>query len=97
MTEAKHTPGPWVPVEMMIGSRSFWVAISAEGRLPETEANARLIAAAPDMAAEAAFLLERLSDLENGWDDDKDAYRDFCGHVSPSAARLRAILGEASK
>jgi len=51
MSTSKHTPGPWVPVELRIGSRSFWIAISAEGKLPETEANARLKAAAPDMLA----------------------------------------------
>jgi hypothetical protein len=47
--DAKHTPGPWVPVELKIGRKSFWIAISAEGKLRETEGNARLIAAAPDL------------------------------------------------
>lgn len=56
---SEHTPGPWVPVELKIGTkgRSFWVAISAEGKLPETEGNAYLIAAAPDLLATAKAVI----------------------------------------
>jgi DUF1680 family protein len=61
MTEHRFTPGPWVPVELKLGirGRSFWVAISADGRLKETEANARLIAAAPELLA----VCERYADF----------------------------------
>ena len=57
--ETKHTPGPWEAVKMTISGHEFWKAICSEGRFPEkgpqAEANARLIAAAPD-------LLEALTD-----------------------------------
>lgn len=40
---------------------------------------------------EAAFLIERLHELENGWEDE-EAYREYCGHVAPSVARLNNLL-----
>jgi hypothetical protein len=58
------------------------------GDLPE-DAPARPSTA--DIEQEARFLLDRLADLENGWDD-QEAYREFAGHVSPSIARLRRLL-----
>ena len=38
----------------------------------------------------ATFLLERLDDLERGWDDE-EAYNDFASHVTPAMARLRYL------
>ena len=62
MTEPKFTPGPWngmifshEPKEIIIidTERARWLA-SIENGAPETEANAHLIAAAPELYAELA-------------------------------------------
>lgn len=58
------------------------------------EANARLIAAAPELLDDGQFLLDRLSDLENVLFDDAVA-RDFYGHVEPAIARMRAAIAKA--
>lgn len=64
MEEAKHTKGPWQAIGLSIhtnrnrgkGSPETWVAVVKPGRADEVEsADARLIAAAPD-------LLEALED-----------------------------------
>jgi hypothetical protein len=59
----QHTPGPWVvkPPGSVVGheascavkepSASDWVATVQVSNVPEWEANARLIAAAPDLLA----------------------------------------------
>ena len=69
MTNTEHTPGPW-QVEGVPKGRRPWVGRIAEGRWAalacgytdeEAEANARLIAAAPDLLAS----LERLVTLMN--------------------------------
>jgi hypothetical protein len=67
MGQTAHTPGPWLPVELKLGSRSFWIAIHSGGRLPETEANARLIAAAPDLLEALKAIM---SDRFNGPDSE---------------------------
>ena len=56
MTTAKHTPGPWYATTM---GEAGWVDVFAHGvdipiastRHQDQEANARLIAAAPDLLA----------------------------------------------
>ena len=58
---AKHTPGPWYPVysietgtfnnSFKIGTSDVIVARTPTSNGHETEANARLIAAAPDLLA----------------------------------------------
>jgi hypothetical protein len=57
-----HTPGPWIPVKMTIPGHEFWVAQHRGGDLsqkgPEAEANARLIAAAPELLEAAQKHLE---------------------------------------
>lgn len=73
MTPSKHTPGPWVvkgrlveaPFRLDLGVAQAIAGMTAGSRgasqitVPEAEANARLIAAAPDM-------LEALK-LAKGW------------------------------
>jgi hypothetical protein len=65
------------------------------GQKTATAWDASLLERAQDdseLRKEAAFLLARLDDLERGWDTE-EAFNDFIGHVSPSMARLRALLG----
>lgn len=45
--------------------------------------------------AEVAFLLERLEELDFS-QSREDLYRDFCGHVWPSAERLAALVSDPS-
>lgn len=40
---------------------------------------------------QSKFLIDRLRDLENGWDDE-EAYREFCGHIAPAIARLKSTI-----
>ncbi len=70
--ETKHTPGPW-EVELGTANRDWhiikrgtaWNATSAE-----RDANARLIAAAPDLLAALALILADYSAAYGG--DEKD-------------------------
>lgn len=61
----------------------------------EGRANARLIAAAPDLLKDGAFLADRLDELENDLLDDEVA-RQFHGHVAPALARFRAAIARAT-
>lgn len=75
---------------------SFFEGETVEFRLtPEDLANARLIAAAPDMATDGAFLLDRLDEFERSLIE-ADATREFCGHVSPAIARFRVAIAKAT-
>lgn len=58
------------------------------------EANARLIAAAPDMACDGQFLLDRLDEFER---DGLSGYgeREWIDHVAPAIARFRAAIAKA--
>lgn len=62
---SKHTPGPWVaePVggkgSWVKGSTGEWAALACGDTSESAEANARLIAAAPDML-EALNAIQRL-------------------------------------
>ena len=95
----------WELARLVFGTNSFVpslpMIVSADGKCPavtgcgaKSEANAHLIAAAPDMYGEAEFLLDRLGEFENDLPEGLVA-RDFYGHIEPSMARLRAILAKA--
>jgi hypothetical protein len=62
---------------------------------PEGQANARLIAAAPSLYADAEFLCARIRELEGEMRDDDDLSRQYFGHVLPALARMESALGEA--
>jgi len=111
MAEMKHTPGPWHIVPYGDGDspvicsdqygewRICFMATPGDmfsiGRMEEIKANAHLIAAAPDYAAEVGFLLARLSELD--WCGDMDAFAvHWEAHVSPSVERLAMIHASAT-
>jgi hypothetical protein len=91
--ESKHTPGPWLAVED--GTDSWRVGSDTHGGIcvlhdpmavelgtvAELEANARLIAAAPMLADELAWLVAECAHLCSR------------GHMAPSTlSRARAAL-----
>jgi hypothetical protein len=60
--------------------------------LPST---ARLIAAAPELYADAEFLCARVRELEGSLTDDSEVSREFFGHVIPALARMESALAKA--
>jgi hypothetical protein len=60
----------------------------------ESIANARLIAAAPELLADGQFVCDRLGELD---DSDPEVFvRQFYGHVLPALERLRATIAKAT-
>lgn len=88
MSETKHTPGPWtVDGKYIIGGSG--IAPVAKVYLPNT--NARLIAAAPELADALDELVDRLHQNESGEKDlPAEEYLDLLG--SARAALEKAGL-----
>ena len=109
---AAHTPGPWTIYDMnptvVLAERystPYAVAncepppLSKKMSAATAQANARLIAAAPNMEGDGAFLIARLLDFEVALDGGDDAgllMRDWYGHVSPALARFRNTIRTAT-
>lgn len=99
--DAKHTPGPWINHGRIAQSGLPHSAVAAKtliarvyseafGDSEQEAANARLIAAAPEMLAEVESLYTELADFENNWpgrDTGKGQYR---------LIRLRTLLAKAT-
>lgn len=102
MSEFKGTPGPWKAVKAAHGPIDIFdqrgrdvVTFYGGGVEAESQsANAKLIAAAPELMGDGQFLLDRLADFERELEDDGVA-REFYGHVSPAIARLSAAVAKA--
>ena len=68
MSESKHTPGPWKYAPQgdsdgfTVGTDHFVVAGDVELACPPNEADARLIAAAPELLLELELLAEGLDE-----------------------------------
>lgn len=95
---AKHTPGPWRITDdgrIVCYPESLETGVLSS-QLPdgEKEANAHLIATAPDLTDHGRFLLNRLEEFEHELLDDEVA-REFMGHVSPAIARFRDAIAKA--
>jgi len=80
MSAHKHTPGPWcvegVGIRALVRAGINGVIVAVRHRLSaqEHEANARLIAAAPDShEANVMFVeaMDRFCGIEPDWDDDR--------------------------
>lgn len=90
---AKHTPGPWTQGKSEIGADCVWLNGATEPKYEMgpshtwidcgTRANARLIAAAPD-------LLEALKDLADLYDTDEGC-RSLPEYIAARAAIAKAI------
>lgn len=98
---ANHTPGPWAvssnPADFFYGHVIDTQGVAVAKPMAQgcrDEANARLIAAAPELVDDGAFLCARLRELENDLADDEVA-RQFHGHIIPALARLEAAIAKA--
>jgi hypothetical protein len=87
---SKHTPGPWATNETRIESEhehgwvnDGWIIAGCEG--PDARANARLIAAAPDLLDACMALL----DLVENWHpiEGMPAMSEQCGKVRKAIAK----------
>ena len=96
MTDTQHTPGPWVDIGPNIyesGPPFNWVATVQTSNKPDWEANARLIAAAPE-------LLEVLGDVLP-WLEKAEAEGVFENCAAPKGGqrainRARAAIAKAT-
>ena len=91
----KHTPGPWwfaadAPDTCAVGSGDIEIATGLR------RANARLIAAAPDLLAVMADLLADLDTIGFECDDDDVAGTDCVDTVSQHIERARAAIAKAT-
>jgi hypothetical protein len=107
MSKAKHTPGPWIvgdqrrrdPGCILIHTSSgesiasAWNLMRPDGSGPDTpmEANARLIAAAPDLLAACKSAMELLDGLGGA-----DVLGDFfAARADDESAKLMAAIAKA--
>lgn len=76
---SKHTPGPWSPPQEPNGKGMGWRAgpcwLGQNSHSEETAANARLVAAAPELLV---ALVEILSQIDQGGSGGKVFSRDYC-------------------
>lgn len=107
-TRAQHTPGPWL-IGMVTDSdgrpcsneafvhpsRDHLGEMEVRIKGADAQANARLIAAAPEMKTQSQFLLDRLEDFEGEIESD-ELVREWFGHVAPAIARLRDAIAKAT-
>lgn len=82
MKTSKHTPGPWAASKVQVGSLTYWVieerqyngfqiCSTVNAEVTKDEANAQLMAAAPELLE---ALYEALLALENkGWSYENEA------------------------
>jgi len=92
---AQHTPGPWEaePNGSIKGSNGEWSALSLGNSYGTTDANARLIAAAPEMLSSLewmVFWLQGALTCETwGWDGDQRKAAEF------TLVEAKAIIAKA--
>lgn len=71
MSEAKHTPGPWVRGDgdphQILSSLTWDCVAEVNDALPEGEANANLIAAAPELLAALEAMIAKAT--KQNWND----------------------------
>lgn len=84
----KHTPGPWGAIGADVKTAGptsrviCWTGIASDIALDEVRANARLIAAAPDM-------LNALLDVLDFWDDPNMSMSELKGRVRDAIAKAQ--------
>lgn len=88
----RHTPGPWRIGQdkalIVAGPHGLHIARAAQVGMPNCEANARLIAAAPDLLAALRMLLE---EFEDRFDMDNPSTNPG---IKVAAARVRKLLAD---
>ena len=113
MTKTQHTPGPWSAVPMVNGAKGAYYIVgnrngnNAEVELaqvgptlsPHADANARLIAAAPDFAEtapDAADILEHYAEYVRGLPSTEFERHPYIPAIEEAAAKLRAAILKAT-
>lgn len=101
--EMKHTPGPWQAVKNGVcqsavqASNGTWITHDAGEELScnEAEANARLIAAAPELleALQAMLNADLYADGEGIWRFDSSDTEDGQSAVSKASAAIAKATG----
>ena len=90
---ADYTPGPWRAAAKMVSVDSVPIAETIAGRLidyHEAEANARLMAAAPDLLAALEVALNDFDTWGEVWQSDDDDGVNF-----PAVNAIRAAIAKA--
>jgi hypothetical protein len=66
---SKHTPGPWTVIKsgVSVDAGMIRIRMEAGGWTDEVKANARLIAAAPDLLAELRIMRDWLQEQLGEW------------------------------
>lgn len=106
MKDSNHTPGPWIATGSAIEDVDITEIRTVDERLlaevlpydtldgmAEMDANARLIAAAPELLEAAQAVreeLDRYGFINNSQDNDPD------GHESPAIGKLLAAIDKAT-
>jgi hypothetical protein len=100
MADAKHTPGPWTYVENIeacyaFGTNEGWEVGNADEQVglafvPGREANARLIAAAPDLLAALEALVAQALDYEKVNNLAPNLGRTYCWDTVERAVKVIA-------
>lgn len=102
---SKHTPGPWHVVEEMDDDGDVLYSIEADNvpvadiyRKAEHEANARLIAAAPELLEALMSILDYAPEMElciaSRYGGDSFTYVGFSGHIADAKAAIAKATGE---
>lgn len=91
MSDARHTPGPWVKHTVDVGGTDAWDVSAMDGAItlacPPTEYDADLIAAAPELLDVCEVMLARLDYLHRLWGQE--------GISSRMADELRKVIAKA--
>lgn len=77
---SKHTPGPWKAYEGRLG---MWSIAGELANIEMTEANARLIAAAPELLAAAKKIEHSAKFLKNDYSEEAvEAYEELVAAIA---------------
>lgn len=95
---AQHTPGPWEVAkgcDQYVAAGGFWVASTMGVRGEEGAANARLIAAAPDLLEALLTKRDYVADAASGALTYPDSGEGFKLMAAEDLARIDAIVAKA--
>lgn len=103
MSETKHTPGPWSAIQPRPELLVICTEVDGDGIAEVDElwnrdewlANARLIAAAPELL-EALVALDTLIDFEESAKDGEHSWFDDASAINAAMEKARAAIAKAT-